>query len=157
MKCKSELAQVRSRATITPFSSIAVASAEAGREPEDQLGSLELVEPIGDQGTLCLGRRRDYSGRAGRTEVFGGHSAVGRKRPLAKAGDLEPIFTEEYKHGHAVSTINREQGSNFGDGIAIEKSKVDLRSSLREMVEDRALVNAVAAPSARQTENGHSA
>ena len=55
-----------------------------------------------------------------------------------------------------MSSVNCEQTTDLRLSIPIEEAKVDLCSSLGEMIEDRTLVNAIAAPCASQAEYQHS-
>src|SRR5262249_28279211 len=128
--------------------SVAVLTPEAGREAEEELGALELGEPFGDdegEGVVAGG---DDAGGAGGAELLGGQLAVAGEGPIAVAGDLVIVLAQPDDHGDAVAGVDGEGVADFGADVAVEETEVDHRRGAGEMIENRALVDTVAAPGA---------
>ncbi len=135
---------------------IAVAGAEPRRKPENELRAFEFVEPFGRDGGDLAAFRRHETGRASGSQRFCGHPAIGREGSVAVARHLEPVFTQEYNHRNALTTVDRQPRADFGPGISVEEANVDLRRRLCEMIKNRAIVDAVPTPGSSQANHRHS-
>lgn len=120
------------------------------------MDSLELVEPfLSDLIEQRLISSAD-AGRAGGTELCLGHVSILRQRAVSVTSANKIVLAQEECRGNSLSAAGRKFVGQVGVLIAIEESQVD-RAVCRgdEVVEDRALVDAVSAPRSGNDEHFH--
>lgn len=137
---------------------VVMALAKLGREPEQQVDAFQLVQPIlagiGD----LVRRDRGPGERAGRSECLGGDGPIARQGTVAHDRDEFEIFVEEENGGDAEPTADLRGVGEFGRFVPIDESQVDRSagghgSDFGELLEERALMGAVAAPCAAENED----
>src|SRR5262245_10631293 len=137
------------------WESIAVQLTQARRKAEQPLHALEFVQPIlRDLGQKCVARR-DEARRTARGGWVAHHLAIFVQRAFAVARHFVAVLAEKDDNRHAVAGVNLQRLLNVAVLVAVEVAHLDDRSGGREVLEDRTLVDAVAAPGAGQTHNRH--
>src|SRR5258707_352172 len=120
-------------------SSIPILLAQARRQAKDELGTLELVEPLGSgQGDGILGGG-NAAGRARGAKLVDGELAIDRQRPFAVTADLVAIFAQEHNYRHAPAGVDREGVGHVRARISVKEPKVNRLRCPRVVVERGAL------------------
>ena len=128
---------------------------ESSGRSEHQLHTLEFVEPLLDDVVEQRSLRRSDAGWAGGSGEVGGHLAVFRQRPIAVLAAAEPVFAEEQHRRNASGSADGQLGGQFRIRVAIVEAEVDAVRGGGEVIEDRTLIDAVAAPRSGQHDDRH--
>ena len=118
--------------------------------PQDPVIAFELIQPILNNGSHESRFSADDAGGAGRSFQSGGHIPVLRQRSVAVEAGLLEILAEEYDDRNSRAAADRQQRLHVGVRISIQVANVESRGGRRKVLEDRTLVDAVAAPDTRQ-------
>lgn len=143
--------------------SIAMTGAELGGEAENEVDSFKFIQPILKRGLDLVVRDGGAGKRAGSAEGFGGHGSITGERAVAENGDEFEFFGEEEDGGNTVAAADFNGIGKFGGDIAIDEAEVDRAFGaacfivLGDLLEEGALVDAVAAPCAAEDEDVHAA
>ena len=83
------------------------------------------------------------------------HSPVCGERLIAVENDRVVVLAQELHNRHAAAAADLEQRRHIRHRIAVEVANLDLRAGRSKVLEDRALVDTVAAPGPREHHHGH--
>jgi hypothetical protein len=128
---------------------------QPGREPQQELHALEFVEPIlrHGYGERSVGSAQPSRARCAKLVV--GQLAIFGQCSVAQETHELTILVEKHDNRHAPAAANLERLGQLRISVAILKAEIDRRSGLGEMIEDRALIHAIAAPCAGQAQHPH--
>src|SRR6266566_3765476 len=116
-------------AFVSSASSIPVLAPQAWREPQDQLHSFELVQPVLHDGELNGIGALDQAGGAGLAAQLSCKVPVLGEGALAVAAHFEPILGEEHDDRDAVAAVDLEFLLNIRMVVAVEVADLDSRCS----------------------------
>ncbi|MBX3411132.1 MAG: IS5 family transposase [Pirellulales bacterium] len=136
-------------------SSIAVQGPQSRRGAQHELRAFEFAQPVFDDFGRQMMIGRDDAGRTGRPQQVGRHLAVFGHRAIAVGAHPLAILAQEYEHGHACPAAHLERRGKIGVRIAVEITHLDLVGRLGKVLEDGALLHAIAAPGPRQAQDLH--
>lgn len=143
------------------WESILMTLSEFGAEAGDEVGAFEVVGPVLDgEGEFVVGEGGTGEG-AGGAELAEGEGAEAGEGFIAGEGEEFEVFVEEEGSWDAVAAADFD-GVGEGDGlIAVDEAEVNARGlwgvaiggvESGEVVEDGALLDAIAAPGAANNE-----
>jgi hypothetical protein len=140
---------MRQNAATHKQASISVPLSVFRRETQNQVNALKFVNPFSGDG----GERRivgkDEAGGTGRADLSGGKLSVAGERAVTEPGDFLTFFIEPKDHRNAVAAVDAQGRADLFVGVTIDEPKIDEWRGGRDMIEDRALVDAIAAPGTR--------
>ena len=93
-----------------------------------------------------LGRRR---------KLVADHLPIFGQRPITEPADLLAILAEKHHDRHPAPAADFQLGRQIGICVAVEIADLNRRSGAGEMIEDRALIHAIAAPRPGQAKHFH--
>jgi len=127
-----------------------------GAEAEHELDALEFVEPVLECGREFIGGGRGNADGAGGAELGAGEGAIAAEGAVAVGGAELEVFGEEEDDGDAVAGVDVELIGEVAVLVAVEEAEVDqIFFLLGDTLEERALLDAVAAPDAAENQDFH--
>ena len=135
--------------------SIVVNLPQTRGDSEEKLRALEFVEPVLRDGVEQRAIGREDARGAGRAELIDCQLPIFRDRAIAVPADLLAILAEKHDDRDSRAAADFQLSGEVGMSVSIEKAELDRAGRLSEMVEDRALIHAIATPRAGQAEHFH--
>ena len=119
----------------------------------------EFIQPILQRRGEFIGWRCGARDRAACsfTELPLCHRAVAGECSIAKDGNRFKVLGHEDRHGDTFSRVDHDRVRKFRDGVAVDPPQIDVIICVGDVLNERALLHAVAAPDAAHDEHANSA